>query len=967
MLRRGYEFTAGYRLQAYLGKGQFGEVWRASGPGGTKWAVKFVGLEDGRGKKEYEAIKRIKSIRHANLMPITAIWQLDRDGNLIEDAPEVEQTMDLGELDSRGQSGFVVSPTTEPAQLIVGMTLGDASLEKFLPENKRAPDQRVRIPIGELLKYMEGTARGLDFLNSPVHNLGNGPVSLQHCDVKPANIVVVGDSAVLCDFGLARILSGNQVQVTNASGTPAYMSPESIDSNPSRTSDQYSLAVTYYHLRTGILPMDDKTVHSVLRAHMSGELNFDAVSSAEQAVLRRATHLDWRNRFESNSHFVSALRDVLREQGVDVSGHTDHHTTPRPNTPPTSNLTRLGPVGPAVRGVDEMEQEGLTGEIIQRSKGGSPILSRRGDGSLVESRETWMPEPTTPSSTPESGRSDSPQGLESELLGEIRPAVETSDIRLAREVAAGRANSDGSRASVPDAFQFDSGSSKPTGAAARSRAMPILSSVVVAVLLVSGTAWWWPRSGETQKDTSNGGSGVEIYPPIIPPIQIPTIAEAKSKLDDDLSKAVSLFASIVANDSNARDVTVNIAGAHADAIEKILSIGGRGRCITTGYDAAPQLWSWPSDAAATPSTLPRHVDLQTLEEPVFFSEAFNIGGPQKRLSIGAGKFFGCWPTKPLADLPLDQFPIQPESRRTFDSKIFAIAPHPQSDGLVVVALEESRLVVIDTNATDPAGSDQSNAKIIASTETVDHVKSLRFTSDGSTLLIHFEYGDLVAMRWNELIDNGSNSQAVETFTINVNDCQTVVVSDDGPADSFWVGHESGSVTQHRIDDRSSMSVSVLHTFDAIALEPITKINLLPRSGQTDQRLLTASTDGSIAICIASDPPTSMVFPLETGQVRCLTTSQDGEWFAAGVRGGVWVGHVDQSNLSKTFIPIGNVSAENLCIHPTAKLMLVGCSDGTLAWFDWDHARLTSLLPSKSERSAKPTKSPSLKNPKISET
>src|SRR6056297_708728 len=85
LLRRGYQFTPGYKLQEYVGKGQFGQVWRASGPGGVTMAVKFVDLSDGRGHKEYEAIKRIKSIRQANLMPITAIWRLDEEGNVIEE------------------------------------------------------------------------------------------------------------------------------------------------------------------------------------------------------------------------------------------------------------------------------------------------------------------------------------------------------------------------------------------------------------------------------------------------------------------------------------------------------------------------------------------------------------------------------------------------------------------------------------------------------------------------------------------------------------------------------------------------------------------------------------------------------------------------------------------------------------------------------------------------------------------
>lgn len=401
MLRRGHEFTTGYRLQEYLGRGQFGEVWRASGPGGYSIAVKFVSLEDGRGRKEFEAIKQIKSIRHANLMQIIAVWQLDREGKLIEDvSAELDQTVSLPDVVSRGQSGFQAKPTPEPSQLIVGMTLGDASLEKFLPKDKNSPQGRIVLPADELLIYMEGTARGLDFLNSPVHDLGEGPVSLQHCDVKPANIVVVGNSAVLCDFGLARILSGNQIVVTNPSGTPAYMSPESIESSPSRTSDQYSLAVTYYHLRTGVLPVDDKSVHSVLQAHVSNNLDFSCVSKDEESVLRYATNKDWRKRFETNSHFVAALRDVLKRPGIDAAGSSRTPAT-RPKPRPFSEPTQ-----PTVGGIEEFEEKDWVGGVIQNSKGSAPILPQTGShlpmphGVSDDSCDNVMPEqvPTSLSS-----------------------------------------------------------------------------------------------------------------------------------------------------------------------------------------------------------------------------------------------------------------------------------------------------------------------------------------------------------------------------------------------------------------------------------------------------------------------------------------------------------------------------------------------------------------------------------------
>ena len=313
MLKRGFQFAPGYRLQEFLGRGQFGQVWRASAPGGAAAAVKFIDLSGGQGEKEYDAVRRVKQIRHANLMPITAIWLLDAQGAVIEEAPdEAVETIDLSAVEEAGQSA-VYQPDIEPSWLVVAMLLAGKSLQKRLQEC--VAEGVPGIPPKELISYMDEAAKGIDFLNTPQHDLGSGPIAIQHSDIKPANIVLIGSSAVVCDFGLARILSRNQVTATSAAGTPAYMAPEAISGKPSRTSDQYSLAVTYYHLRTGSLPVSDGSLWEVLDAHRHGKLNLNLVSQAEQFVLRKATDLNWENRFANNLEFVEALREALRSEG----------------------------------------------------------------------------------------------------------------------------------------------------------------------------------------------------------------------------------------------------------------------------------------------------------------------------------------------------------------------------------------------------------------------------------------------------------------------------------------------------------------------------------------------------------------------------------------------------------------------------------------------------------------------------
>ena len=79
------------RVKKPIGSGGFGSVWEAEAPGGVAVALKFLKKENryspeqksGNSRKisastpkrsELEALRIIKNIKHANLVPITAIW-----------------------------------------------------------------------------------------------------------------------------------------------------------------------------------------------------------------------------------------------------------------------------------------------------------------------------------------------------------------------------------------------------------------------------------------------------------------------------------------------------------------------------------------------------------------------------------------------------------------------------------------------------------------------------------------------------------------------------------------------------------------------------------------------------------------------------------------------------------------------------------------------------------------------------
>ena len=70
----GDEPVPGYRLTTFLGRGGFGEVWKAAAPGGTQVAIKINSLAMRGALKEFRSLMLVKKIQYPNLVPILAIW-----------------------------------------------------------------------------------------------------------------------------------------------------------------------------------------------------------------------------------------------------------------------------------------------------------------------------------------------------------------------------------------------------------------------------------------------------------------------------------------------------------------------------------------------------------------------------------------------------------------------------------------------------------------------------------------------------------------------------------------------------------------------------------------------------------------------------------------------------------------------------------------------------------------------------
>src|SRR5262249_37533627 len=154
--------------------------------------------------------------------------------------------------------------------LILGMELADSTLFDHLRQSVEG-QHLDGIPLPELLRHMGDAARGLDYLNAQ---------GVQHRDVKPHNLMLVGGGVKVGDFGLAKLL---QKTLASASGsmTPAYASPESCSNRVSRWSDQYSLGVTYCQLRGNRVPFEG-TVAATITGHLMHPPNLEMIPGAEE-------------------------------------------------------------------------------------------------------------------------------------------------------------------------------------------------------------------------------------------------------------------------------------------------------------------------------------------------------------------------------------------------------------------------------------------------------------------------------------------------------------------------------------------------------------------------------------------------------------------------------------------------------------------------------------------------------------
>ena len=262
----------GYRLIRLRGRGGFATVWEATGPDGLT-ALKFMSSHNASSTiRELRALRAFTKLEHPNLLPITQVWSI-------------------------------------PGQIVIGMKLADASMLDLMLLYADEFNRPIEPP--RLLRYIGEAAKALDFLNARRHSWDGRTVGFQHGDIKPNNILLVGDTAMLADYGLATPTTGPKTPC-HRHGTVEYVAPEVIQGYATETSDQFSLAVTYYVLRASRFPYPPPPpIHEMSRSFLRPPPDLSAISGAEQVAVAQALSPIPSARFPNCTAFVNALRKAL--------------------------------------------------------------------------------------------------------------------------------------------------------------------------------------------------------------------------------------------------------------------------------------------------------------------------------------------------------------------------------------------------------------------------------------------------------------------------------------------------------------------------------------------------------------------------------------------------------------------------------------------------------------------------------
>ncbi|MEV7318917.1 serine/threonine-protein kinase [Streptomyces sp. NPDC093970] len=387
-----------YRLEARLGRGGMGVVWRATDQLlGRRVAVKELTVDDSLPDDDAR-LRRDRTLREAQ-----AVAQLHH--------PHIIVVHDVVE---EGERPYIVM------ELVVGGSLADLI-------SRNGP-----VDAGEAARI------GIALLSAlrTAHTAG-----VLHRDIKPANVLVetATGRVVLTDFGIAQVAGATTLTETGSFvGSPEYTAPERMSGSRSGpASDLWSLGVLLCAALSGESPFRRDSLGGILHAVVSDEIRPPAQAEPLLPVVRGLLERDPERRLGA-AEAERMLRAFLETgtvaaaraaEGVGVSAYTPtQRDVPRPPAPAPAGPPRSSPRGLLVAAllVAAMAGAGVSAAALLFHGGGGGGTPAPG---ATATAATTRPTATTPSPSPPSSPSPPPSPSPSAANSRSVP----SGYRLARD------------------------------------------------------------------------------------------------------------------------------------------------------------------------------------------------------------------------------------------------------------------------------------------------------------------------------------------------------------------------------------------------------------------------------------------------------------------------------------------------------------------------------------------------------
>ena len=236
-----------------------------------------------------------------------------------------------------------------------------------------------RLAPGEVLPFTDAVSVLRDVARALAYAHERGVV---HRDVKPENVLLARDAAVVADFGIAKAVEAARAGATTsvgataltqagtALGTPAYMAPEqAAGEEVDHRTDVYAWGLIAYEVLAGAHPFAEKrSAHALIVAHLTEapallrDRRPDLPASLE-ALVMRCLSKDPADRPRNAREVVDAIGALARPDTIAGAS-----SAPVRDTPGTAGGRRSVAVLPLANTSGDAENEhfsdGLTDELI---------------------------------------------------------------------------------------------------------------------------------------------------------------------------------------------------------------------------------------------------------------------------------------------------------------------------------------------------------------------------------------------------------------------------------------------------------------------------------------------------------------------------------------------------------------------------------------------------------------------------